>query len=149
MSLTTKQARELWVKALRSGKYKQGRGDLRRTVNGEDFYCCLGVACDLYTKRVSKRNNWVSLGYDNKFVIFNDRTSLPVRVMKWLGLNAKSGMLIDSKVDDFFGRSPDKIPRWAGCRIYSLIGANDSNDNLSFEKIADMIEKGLVKTVDS
>ena len=32
-----------WVKALRSGKYKQGRC---RLYNPEtDSYCCLGVAC--------------------------------------------------------------------------------------------------------
>ena len=33
-----------WVAALRSGKYTQGRGALRRT-NGE--MCCLGVLCDI------------------------------------------------------------------------------------------------------
>ncbi|MES2366991.1 MAG: hypothetical protein V4563_14040 [Pseudomonadota bacterium] len=32
-----------WVAALRSGKYKQGKGKLRR---GDEF-CCLGVLCDL------------------------------------------------------------------------------------------------------
>lgn len=34
-----------WVAALRSGEYKQGRGDLRRE-SGE--FCCLGVLCDLF-----------------------------------------------------------------------------------------------------
>lgn len=32
-----------WLKALRSGKYKQGYGRLRTKV--DDTYCCLGVAC--------------------------------------------------------------------------------------------------------
>lgn len=38
-----------WVEALRSGKYKQGRGQLKDT---QDQYCCLGVACIIvgYTK---------------------------------------------------------------------------------------------------
>ena len=31
-----------WLEALRSGKYQQGKGNLR---NG-DSYCCLGVLCD-------------------------------------------------------------------------------------------------------
>lgn len=31
-----------WVKALRSGEYRQGRGTLRDT---EGRYCCLGVFC--------------------------------------------------------------------------------------------------------
>jgi hypothetical protein len=34
-----------WVEALRSGRYKQGRGVLR---SSDDEFCCLGVACDLF-----------------------------------------------------------------------------------------------------
>lgn len=33
-----------WIKALRSGKYKQGMGFLR---DSQDGYCCLGILCDL------------------------------------------------------------------------------------------------------
>lgn len=36
-----------WVKALRSGKYKKGIGQLK---NKKDEYCCLGVLCDLSGK---------------------------------------------------------------------------------------------------
>lgn len=36
------ERRKTWIAALRSGKYKQGRGLLRPS---EDTYCCLGVAC--------------------------------------------------------------------------------------------------------
>lgn len=39
-----KDVKEKWVTALRSGKYKQGQGCLRR---GDD-HCCLGVLQDLY-----------------------------------------------------------------------------------------------------
>jgi hypothetical protein len=36
-----------WLEALRSGRYKRGKGVLRReTPKGSEF-CCLGVACDL------------------------------------------------------------------------------------------------------
>lgn len=34
-----------WIKALRSGTYKQGRNQLRKG----DAYCCLGVLCDVTT----------------------------------------------------------------------------------------------------
>src|SRR4051812_23133617 len=37
-----------WVDALRSGEYVQGKGRLR-TPDGR--YCCLGVLCDLASKR--------------------------------------------------------------------------------------------------
>lgn len=33
-----------WLEALRSGKYKQGRGKLRSV---DDEFCCLGVLCDI------------------------------------------------------------------------------------------------------
>src|SRR5258708_2356684 len=33
-----------WVKALRSGEYRQGNFMLRPT---DDTYCCLGVACEV------------------------------------------------------------------------------------------------------
>jgi hypothetical protein len=36
--------KELWLKALRSGEYKQGRRQLRDT---SDNFCCLGVLCDV------------------------------------------------------------------------------------------------------
>ena len=41
-----------WVKALRSGKYKQGLGALKATDSeGKPRYCCLGVLCDLHAKK--------------------------------------------------------------------------------------------------
>ena len=48
--------RDKWVAALRSGKYKQGRGALRvaggsynheAPESNEDRFCCLGVLCDV------------------------------------------------------------------------------------------------------
>ncbi|HWG97181.1 MAG TPA: hypothetical protein VN647_08875 [Nitrospira sp.] len=64
-----------WVRALRSGKYQQGKGRLRKG----DSYCCLGVACELAKrKRVIKR-----------FV--GNRSNLPQKVKKWLGLRSEEG----------------------------------------------------------
>lgn len=45
----TREDRDEWVAALRSGKYKQGRKRLMQTGTGEA--CCLGVLCDLYTAK--------------------------------------------------------------------------------------------------
>ena len=43
------EIKERWVKALKSGDYKQGAEVLARRdpVEGETFYCCLGVLCDI------------------------------------------------------------------------------------------------------
>lgn len=46
----TKQLLQKWVKALRSGKYKQGEGELRNN----NHFCCLGVLCD-----ISKAGRWL------------------------------------------------------------------------------------------
>lgn len=43
--LTKKLCRK-WIKALRSGKYRQGRGALKRGNQYGTSYCCLGVAED-------------------------------------------------------------------------------------------------------
>ena len=32
-----------WLKALRSGRYKQGKSRLRQIANGKELHCCLGV----------------------------------------------------------------------------------------------------------
>ena len=65
--------KKLWVKALRSGKYKKGVGSLHPT---EDTYCCLGVLCDLYNKKQKHVNTVVSLAGE----------LLPERVFTWAKL---------------------------------------------------------------
>lgn len=40
-----KEIADRWVAALRSGKYKQGKGELHDKVN--NTYCCLGVLCEI------------------------------------------------------------------------------------------------------
>lgn len=42
--MTDEEFRKEWIKALRSGDYKQGESYLR----DEDRYCCIGVACDIH-----------------------------------------------------------------------------------------------------
>ena len=72
-----------WVKALRSGKYKQGRGALRTG----DMYCCLGVACELAGAKTEKPNDLtVPYGYDGIFF------TLPVSVQEWLGVKTGTGV---------------------------------------------------------
>lgn len=44
-----------WVKALRSGKYKQGTGALQN----ESGYCCLGVACKVLVPNYTTDNGYL------------------------------------------------------------------------------------------
>lgn len=44
-----------WVKALKSGKYQQARGELCRTdLDGTKTYCCLGVLCEVMGRKFQK-----------------------------------------------------------------------------------------------
>ncbi len=79
--MLNKNARK-WVKALRSGEYTQGRKKLRRG----DTFCCLGVACDLYSKEHPKAK-WEG----NRFL--GEVDFLPEVVRKWLGLKNNRGVI--------------------------------------------------------
>ena len=83
--LTPKQARRLWVEALRSGEYEQGTKYLRRG----DSFCCLGVACQLYATHVGDVQ-WTDSGGDI-YMFDGSNISLSERVAAWLGLRSTEG----------------------------------------------------------
>jgi hypothetical protein len=122
--ITPKQARELWIQALRSGYYCQGRGYLHNVE--KDTYCCLGVACEVF------RENMGNLPYkegpagiDDTVIVayYDDREDiLPTRVAAWLGLSSLNG-------ETYLG--------------YPLTTANDNG--ASFKTIAEVIQSGKVK----
>jgi hypothetical protein len=64
-----------WVKALRSGKYSQAKGQLKTT----EGYCCLGVLCDLAVKAGVLK------------VFPTGRGNLPLNVKRWAGLVDPAG----------------------------------------------------------
>lgn len=119
------QVKEKWIKALRSGEYKQCKKGLRV----EDGYCCLGVLTDLYEKE-NNRGKWIRVKTDlpDQFVFdvgngYN-YSFLPGTVCDWAGISR-----IDSSVD--IGDGTD-----------DLITLNDALGK-SFNEIADIIEKHL------
>lgn len=75
-----------WIAALRSGKYKQGRGELRPE---KDKFCCLGVLVDLgdHTKRTSE--GWIT---SQGCVMFHENYP-PHYVEKALNLDSHSDKL--------------------------------------------------------
>lgn len=95
-----KKVANIWIKALRSGKYKQGRSTLR---TDDDKFCCLGVLCDLYTKdRKTKKKKSIKVsktatynGNEDKacYKYGNTYDFLPSEVRKWAGMRSKSGLL--------------------------------------------------------
>src|ERR1017187_7416410 len=112
-----KSIKKLWLSALRSGKYKQGHNQLK----SGDHYCCLGVLCDLYAKKMKDDR----VGFNGDVFTTQsgiEETTLPFEVMQWSG------------IPDSNGRTPfkDSSP-------YSLADIND--EGISFSEIADVIEE--------
>ena len=87
------------VTALRSGKYKRGKGQLR----DDDKFCCLGVACD-----ISGVGEWQGDAYVVKKWGAGFAT-LPGPVAKYFGFNENDPFLTDgtraSTVNDAWKKS--------------------------------------------
>lgn len=109
-----------WVKALRSGKYRQGRGVLR---TGNDSYCCLGVLCDIAGAEWKQEGLQSDLNGDYAAISsgHEDYCCIPSPVVKATGMKTTTGSY-DSLTD-----KP------------SLMKLNDEGS--SFAQIADVIEK--------
>jgi len=67
-----KDVADIWVKALRSGKYEQTTGRLKTTGG----YCCLGVLCDISD---NLEKDWGGL------------VILPHSVQEWAGIKHSNG----------------------------------------------------------
>lgn len=138
-----------WLKALRSGKYKQGRGALCQIdKKGTESFCCLGVLCDLYNKeqrrnkkkglRVEKldRENWMVGGLSSNpaFVrSYNDCDgTLPTQVIKWAGFREENadGEFNDATLPELITLNDGSSGDWG-----------DGTRARSFKQIADIIEK--------
>lgn len=111
--------RKLWAAALRSGKYKQGFGQLRY----KNKYCCLGVLTDLAVKAgvLDKKIGLATLTHG--FLP-------PDEVVAWAGLRNDCGAYSDR----------NKLREGLQSPRLSLTCDND-NLKLSFNEIADRIEK--------
>lgn len=75
---------QAWVKALRSGKYRKGTGQLK-TDKGR--YCCLGVLCELAVKA----------GVVESFRPDDGNLYSYRKITKWSGLSTSNGDIDDGK----------------------------------------------------
>lgn len=101
-----------WIKALRSGWYKQTRG---RLCGGKGYYCCLGVACRVAGLRPNEL--W-------------EECLLPESVSNWLGIESddpKIGDDLATALNDNLGLSFRKIADrielyWLGYEVLATQG---------------------------
>lgn len=125
-----KEIKERWVKALRSGEYKQGYNQLYNSI--ENSYCCLGVLCSLY-----KEDHPKALGFivgDNRLedgftpLLEEDFKTdmLPLSVQVWAELDSIN---------------PRIITDISNVNNISLADLND--EGINFDEIANVIEEKL------
>jgi hypothetical protein len=109
--------KKLWIDALLSGEFEQGKHTLQTT---DGKYCCLGVLCEVY-RRETGRGEWKShaspCGAYFEVDGHKGRGVLPDPVMAWAGLREENPVIDDVT-----------LARW-----------NDSRD-ASFKGIANLIE---------
>jgi hypothetical protein len=99
---------KLWIKALRSGKYKQTIGSLR---NSKGF-CCLGVLCDLASKDGGPK--WEQ-GYGTNMSFDGHQCLLPNPIHHFVFDAAEShdprGLVRDNDSGRSFAEIADRIER--------------------------------------
>lgn len=136
-----KQIAKKWVKALRSGKYKQGKGYLKQfNSKNEPRHCCLGVLCELYDQQM-KKNHKKTLYTEEMEDKFSGTSfvrfdlvdgGLPKVVREWADIINPLGDFIISDIDN------------QGYIYDTKECLADLNDNgKKFSTIADIIEKNV------
>lgn len=121
-----------WVKALRSNKYRQGKGSLcvEDEINGKSYYCCLGVACDLLTD-----DDWESNGVGGWSIGNYEEFDLPE-----ISDKEKWGV---TETTSFPSLSHLEEMELDAAYAQDLAKLNDSG--MDFVDIANKIEKDLLK----
>lgn len=83
-----------WLAALRSGEYKQGIGRLRQ----DGKFCCLGVLCDLYNKKLMKEelgnNCWKLIEDTSRFTFQGITDVLSLDTRKWADLPISTATIL-------------------------------------------------------
>lgn len=125
----------LWVEALRSGEYHQGRGELEcLNIDGAAQHCCLGVATRVAMAGGAPIRADECRGNSTRFrsdLEGADHTPtvghLPIAAAEWFGL-------------PFLSRISTNVMVLRGDLLVTLTDLNDV-EKLSFAEIADLIEE--------
>ena len=121
---------KIWVNALRSGKYKQGRQYLKQGEGNTATHCCLGVLCELYhADRKRKKKKSIKITKDDKFTVFGGlRGVLCNEVKEWAGLSDSTGGFTGSSIQTKNG-------------YHSSLASLNDDAGFDFKQIATVIEK--------
>lgn len=127
--------KQLWINALRSGNFPQGKNVLAYEVpDGITYYCCMGVFCEIlpYVERTVpiKERSFSNIAY----MATGDEET--VTVLPWIVVDKEeldtNNPTLEYAGKDRYGYTSRRI---------SLAELNDSG--FTFNQIADMIERFL------
>lgn len=136
-----KKLAKKWVKALRSGKYKQTTDNLQ----DETGHCCLGVLCEIQTEKKVMRDSYgilEGLGLDDQGLKHLTGESLGIRniclsALNDSGRNISLSALNDSdKVQNLNGESYEELSPFNFDEIADIIQAVEILGVLDKEKVA-------------
>lgn len=85
-----------WLEALRSGKYRQGKGFL----HAMDKFCCLGVLCDLHAKETGEQ--WVAIKTPNAVKAYmGELNYLPEDIKEWAELASNNPEVLTKNLSTY------------------------------------------------
>ena len=99
-----KRVANKWIKALKSGEYKQTTGHMTVTdFMGTSSFCCLGVLTNLYVEEnglkgftVDEKDDWIKRDGVND----EGEGKLNNAVIKWSGMKSSTGRLGKGSLSD-------------------------------------------------
>lgn len=109
------EVKQRWLAALRSGKYKKGRGTLRQTSRIPflpDKFCALGVLCEIAVEdgvitKLKSNDGTRAYKYDNI-----NTSSLPCQVITWARITALESCRLSSINDRSHAKNFDHEADW-------------------------------------
>jgi hypothetical protein len=135
-SVSPKRARKLWVEALLSGKYEQGKNFLHTIEDNK--YCCLGVACEVY------REHGGCLSYEEgKYFIPDDEEDENVLMMYSLFHTTNVTIAIYGRTTKVL---PDIVKKWLGVATVNVVLRDSYTRNSSNtpKSLASMNDAGVL-----
>jgi hypothetical protein len=122
------EIKEMWIEALLSDDYQQGRHHLCQDNNdGSKSWCCLGVLTDLAIKNGVSVDIERFLDDSNVYTFDNESETLPLAVKEWSGIDTGSGQYSHPNIDD-----DDALT----CSL-----AEDNDAGLMFDELVEIIRE--------
>lgn len=144
MSKVLNAVQAAWVAALRGGQYQQGTGRLR---DGDDKFCCLGVACDVVSGLDwfdNEAGGWDNDRHDGAYAWLSDDDSneevLTQSMVTTLGLTDDNGAFTENVFVDNDGNIYVDAPLRVFTTPHMNLTSINDETKASFKQIGDFLE---------